>query len=402
MRNAFVGISITVATTTLVVATLTVYLHSWTLQSQEEKLKRMEAIQKGNPDALYSIGLGYKKQGDYVAAVSLYTLAAERGNMYAQNDVGSFYIEGQGVQKDLEKALHYYEMAVKQGDKFAEQAAGAIYLDIENKGQEHYKNTERAKILLERAASQGMKESKYYLGRMYNEGIGVNVDKERARTLFASAASANSLRAQWELGAMYLNYFNQRTEAFKWFKLAADNHGDAYSQYNVGSMLLNGDGMEQDYVAAVPYLTKSSDQGFLPADHNLGLMYHWGLGVNQDSIKGREYLLRAANDGYNSESQVSLAGHMYEEGDHIRSAAYAMRAAEQGQARAQYFLGMLLTRGDGIPVDKERGINWLRRAAANGEQHASDALKAIDKRENVGDIAIVSSAEGSGVRHLRA
>ena len=44
--------------------------------------------------------------------------------------------------------------------------------------------------------------------------------------------------------------------------------------------------------------------------------------------------------------------------------------AEQGDARAQYYLGLLYENGDGVPQDYEKVREWYEKSAAQGEANA--------------------------------
>ena len=62
---------------------------------------------------------GYGVEQDYEKAMSWYTKAAEKGNGWAQDNLGSFYEYGKGVEKDLEKAIYWYTKAAEKGNKHA-------------------------------------------------------------------------------------------------------------------------------------------------------------------------------------------------------------------------------------------------------------------------------------------
>jgi TPR repeat protein len=51
-----------------------------------------------------------------------------------------------------------------------------------------------------------------------------------------------------------------------------------------------------------------------------------------------------------------------------------LKAAEKGHAGAQYALGMLYTRGEGVVADPDRALEWFRRAARNGHLDAQVRL----------------------------
>ena len=44
--------------------------------------------------------------------------------------------------------------------------------------------------------------------------------------------------------------------------------------------------------------------------------------------------------------------------------------AEQGEARAQFYLGMLYENGDGVPEDYEKAREWYEKSAAQGDANA--------------------------------
>ena len=52
--------------------------------------------------------------------------AAESGDVEAQIYVGVSYVDGKGVERNLEKAKEYLTKAAKSGDKFAEKLISEI------------------------------------------------------------------------------------------------------------------------------------------------------------------------------------------------------------------------------------------------------------------------------------
>ncbi|QLQ04076.1 MAG: sel1 repeat family protein [Thiobacillus sp.] len=62
---------------------------------------------------------------------------------------------------------------------------------------------------------------------------------------------------------------------------AAAKKGHAASQYNVGIMLMNGQGTKQDLPAAAGWFRKAADQGHALAQFNMGIFYASGKGVEK-------------------------------------------------------------------------------------------------------------------------
>lgn len=71
-------------------------------------------------------------------------------------------------------------------------------------------------------------------------------------------------------------------------------------------------------------------------------------------------------------------GVLYDKGegvpqDNHEAMSWYHRAAEQGEARAQYNLGLMYANGQGVPQDYAEGYYWISLAAAQGNVHAVDA-----------------------------
>jgi len=67
----------------------------------------------------------------------------------------------------------------------------------------------------------------------------------------------------------------------KWYRKAAEQ-GDGEAQNNIGVMYENGQGVWEDYAAAVEWYARAAEQGVPRAQNNLAIMYATGKGVAQD------------------------------------------------------------------------------------------------------------------------
>ncbi|MFQ5757785.1 MAG: tetratricopeptide repeat protein [Acidiferrobacterales bacterium] len=54
-------------------------------------------------------------------------------------------------------------------------------------------------------------------------------------------------------------------------------------------------------------------------------------------------------------------------------------AANAGHAGAQYNLGLMYLKGEGIPRDALNGLEWIAKAANNGDKKAHELLQRIDQ-----------------------
>ena len=58
-------------------------------------------------------------------------------------------------------------------------------------------------------------------------------------------------------------------------------------------------------------------------------------------------------------------------------AALFHTAAEQGNADAQFALGMMYTNGEGVLQNDAEAVRWYRRAAATGDENAREASEMV-------------------------
>jgi len=81
--------------------------------------------------------------------------------------------------------------------------------------------------------------------------------------------------------------------------------GNASTQYNLGWMYDNGEGVPQDYEKAVKWYRLAAEQGYSLAQLGLGVMYDNGKGVPQDYQEAVKWYRRAAEQG-NAAAQYNL------------------------------------------------------------------------------------------------
>ena len=97
----------------------------------------------------------YWKTQQYEKCFSGYLALAKQGYPLAECQVGYFYLEGQGVEKDLEKALYWTEQAAIHGDWDGQFNLGCFY----EEGTVLARDMEQAALWYQRAARQGHTEA---------------------------------------------------------------------------------------------------------------------------------------------------------------------------------------------------------------------------------------------------
>ena len=88
--------------------------------SPEVKQFLHEAAIRGSVDAVYGVGKQYLKT-DIQKAISMFELAAEQGNSYAEYQLGKRYCFGQGVPQNLEVGMEWLKASANHGNEYAAQ-----------------------------------------------------------------------------------------------------------------------------------------------------------------------------------------------------------------------------------------------------------------------------------------
>jgi len=151
-----------------------------------------------------------------------------------------------------------------ENDVVAQYNLGKFYYDHRRIRAESAGNKDEAVKWLRRAADQGHAQAQYHLGRCYDCGFGVGIDKMRA---------------------------------FMWH-LAAGLQGDAHAQYQLGSSYYSGHGIERDRTKAVWWYTAAAEQKLANAEFALGQCFFVGQGVAENKEKAAEWCQRAAAHGH--------------------------------------------------------------------------------------------------------
>ena len=77
-----------------------------------------ESAIHGSVDAVYGVGKQYLKT-DIQKALSMFELAAEQGNSYAEYQLGKIYCFGQGVPQNLEAGMEWLKASASHGNEYA-------------------------------------------------------------------------------------------------------------------------------------------------------------------------------------------------------------------------------------------------------------------------------------------
>jgi len=110
----------------------------------------------------YELGLYYITKYDDKKAEYWIKKAAEQGYGEAQNELGSCYLNGALVLKDLEKAVYWYTKAAEQGHAGGQYNLGLCY----GKGNGVQRDLEKAVYWVTKSAEQGDEDAKKILAQL--------------------------------------------------------------------------------------------------------------------------------------------------------------------------------------------------------------------------------------------
>ncbi len=176
---------------------------------------------------------------------------------------------------------------------------------------------------------------------------------------FGPRTSAEQARL-FDVGVAAYDEGNYASAFEIWLPLAQS--GNMSAQRNVAHQLRRGLGVEQDHERAVYFYRRASESGLVGAMVNLAAMLRAGQGVE---------------------------GPQYQE-----AGRWLYIAARAGDPRAQYVLGIMAARGQGMEANRELAIELFRLSAEQGLREARERLaEAGLEPDSIGDAPERSASE---------
>lgn len=195
------------------------------------------------------------------------------------------------------------------------------------------------------------------------------------------AAEAGQARTQYALGKIYRD--GQGVErniqkAVELFTLAA-KQGNSFAAFALGKMYLSNDAsLPRDGTTALNWITYASERGNQFAQCYLGKLLLKGAdGIPQDTNAALRWLRASVEQG-NVYAEYALAM-AYLNGkivpkDDLKALELLRHASSQDNQFAQYQLGKMMLQGEETPKDVATAVHWLTVSAMHGNQYAQYAL----------------------------
>ena len=128
-----------------------------------------------------------------------------------------------------------------------------------------------------------------------------------------------------------------------------------------------------NFGAAADGFRLAAEQGHAESQYLLSTMLDAGEGLPKDDAQAAHWERKAADQGH-AYAQANLSFRCYAAGDFQEAFAWCERAAHSQLAWAQYHLGLMYRKGEGIPQNNSEAAHWYRLAATQGFPEAQAKL----------------------------
>ena len=304
-------------------------------------------------------------------AIEYYELGVKNGSDGAMTNLADLYVNGEGVETNLEKALQLRTDAIlgllalaEKGDAAAQQRLGANLAD----GTGVPVNRKAALEWIRKSADQGNINGISWLGWYYENGEGgLEQDLKEAFNYRLKAAEKGSVYDMLRVGIFYSSgtgVENDLDKAFEYF-LKAAKLGNTDAMFPTANCYQNGHGTEKNYKEAFKWYKKCAERGNTSAMNNIGSLYLNGDGIAKDEKEAFRWFLKAAENG-NSWSQ-RVIGDFYHDGvgtdaDKTKAFEWYKKGAENGDRIAKSRLAYCYQNGEGVPKDIKLAEYWANQA----------------------------------------
>ena len=355
--------------------------------------------------------------------VMLLQKAADAGSLEAMYDLADCYWDGEGVEKNMPLAIKWMKKGADAGYVKAQTVLGAAYLQGMEGLDQNYALSEKyllmsaekdnadaqaflshlyiamedynkALLWARKAAQMEHPQACFALGRIYDEGLGVDVNHIEGLKWFEKAANGGDADAQNMVGNIYTDadfVKHDLQKAYKYYQMAAAQ-GHAYGMLNLGLSYLNGDGVEASFITADEWIRKAADAGVpeavdilnqnplfndevqteVPVSSSLSEEEAQALydAVDSNSDPGKlDDLKQAAETG--DVWAMFFYARLYSVSKSVKSnyklaLDYYTKAADAGNPRAMNNIGVLYENGTGVKQNYAEAANWYRKAADAG------------------------------------
>ena len=272
---------------------------------------------------------------DIDKAIDIYKECIEtNADSMAMFKLGSLYLNGKGVDENVELGLKYINAAIAAGNKFVKITMAGIYSDSNNK---LYNMDKAIELYKDCAENDSDSFSMFRLGSIYFNGNGVEKNTVLGLQYLDHAAKSGNKYAKITMAGIYSNGDNEfydMNKAIRLYKDCAENENDpdTFSMYRLGAIYLKGKGVEKDIELGLHYLNNAIDGGNSFAKITLA-----------------DFYADSTHDMYDIAKAIQLYKDCAENED-------------DPDTFSMYRLGAIYLKGKGVEKDIELGLHYLNNA----------------------------------------
>ena len=364
-----------------------------------------KAAKQDNPNAAYQLGYIYssekyniideqKANENYKRACLEYEKAEEENsNVTAESRLGKMYLNGCGVEKDIQKAVIWLKKATLNGSASSAYTLAKLY---EN-GEGVEKNIEEAYSYYQISAVLGNFYANYQVGKISLQ----KGEIEKAVENFQEAAKGNISHAWFKLGKIYsdesyglydiskaqLCYSN----ALNLYITDYTQNPDDFIAYRLGKMYFNGLGTDIDINKAIHWFSQAEKLGNTNAAYQLGKIAFENNDI-ENAIKHFQYaaqgnISNAWFDLAKIHSNESYAHYDVAKAQLCYSNALNLYITDYNQNPNDYIayrLGNMYLKGLGTDMNINQAIYWFSEAEKFENANAAYQLGYIYHSEKYG------------------
>ena len=337
-----------------------------------------------SPHGMFVLGLAclngmHGLPADDAKAIALFERAGEAGHAGALFRAGVMYVQGKGVDKNVDKGLGLCLMAVAEDHAVATFFVGALH----HIGEDVAHDEATALRMYKKAADLGLGEAMTMIGIMSK----ISRDYATAFHWFQMAADRGEPDAEFELGQAYAE--GQGTPqnsvlAVRMFKRGA-NRGHIESMVNLAAAYSDGVGVGKDLRKAFQLAEKAAAAGNHAGAILVGIGHARGAGTPRDADKAvAVHLATLDPKGFILQAMVETGSSLKDAGDFAAAFAMFQKAAKAGCTDAMVHTGVAYGMGQGVARDTVKAFEMFKEAADLGN---------VEGMFNAG----VAYAQGNGV-----
>jgi TPR repeat protein len=322
-----------------------------------------QAADLGDAEAMCELGKYYLTKKEIEKGITFLEDAANNGSRPAAFELGVRYLKGKDLPKNAALARKWLIRAAQQNDP---QAIDMLVLRLLD-GKGLVKDEREAKRWIGKALVFEQKNIIRTLGLYYIRGKGVKKNINEAKCLLEQAALLGDKQACIELGERLIDgtdFVASPKEGQKWLEHAV-YLGSSQAMVLLAERLLYGKGLAANTKEGIKWLRQAAQYGDQNAMVALAKYFLYGGekgGRDPQKIEEAKYWLQqAARDG-GVEAVKLLNKFQMECLEQTKEIHMLEQAAKAGNVKAMIELGRRYLKGDGLPMDVEKGEYWLTQA----------------------------------------